>query len=277
MNRFYRRALIGGFAGLIASVPLNLTLSSVSGALAEGVILGAAFTVPIRPPKNAYLDALMLGGAFGIPCWGLSTLLQFLLISGQNPQWDAEGMRAHFPALVGWVCYGALLGVLVLGLSDMATKLFGPELAPAPPAEVRKRRIVILGGGFAGMQTAVELEHELRGDPSVSITLVSETNALLFTPMLAEVAGRSVARDLSGRPRRHSGCSSWVWGSCSRFCWGDCPEAGGKAGGTLETARTAGGRRGAEKRLAAFQQMDPPVSRQNCIFLLPCGRFGSTL
>jgi NADH dehydrogenase len=43
------------------------------------------------------------------------------------------------------------------------------------------------------MRTAVSLEEQLRGDRPVSITLVSETNALLFTPMLAEVAGRSRA------------------------------------------------------------------------------------
>jgi len=51
------------------------------------------------------------------------------------------------------------------------------------------QRIVILGGGFAGMRTAERLEEQLRANPSVSITLVSDTNALLFTPMLAEVAG----------------------------------------------------------------------------------------
>lgn len=204
MNRYYRRALIGGLAGLIASIPLNLTLASVPGAMALGIILGALFTVPVRPVKNAYVDALMFGGSLGIPVWGLSTLLLFPLLSGQSPQWDAEGMRAHFPALVGWVWFGALLAVLVLGLSDLATKRFGPELAPAPPPEVRKRRIVILGGGFAGMQTAVALEHELRGDPSVSITLVNETNALLFTPMLAEVAGSSLEGSHISTPLRTS-------------------------------------------------------------------------
>jgi NADH dehydrogenase len=165
-----------------------------------------AITVAIRPQtqEGAYLDALMFGGALGIPCWGLSTLLVFPLISSEHPQWDSEGMRAHFPALVGWVCFGALLGLLVQGLNDLARKVLGPEPAPAPPAEVQKRRIVILGGGFAGMQTAVALEHELRGDPSVSITLVNETNALLFTPMLAEVAGSSLEGSHISTPLRTS-------------------------------------------------------------------------
>ena len=38
----------------------------------------------------------------------------------------------------------------------------------------------------------MNLEKEFRDDPSVAFTLVSETNALLFTPMLAEVAGSSL-------------------------------------------------------------------------------------
>ena len=204
MNRFYRRAMIGAVAGLVASVPLNLTLGSVAAAAAMGVVLGAVFAAPVRADKENYLDALMFGGSLGIPCWGLTSLLLFPLISGQSPQWDAEGMRAHFPALVGWVCFGGLLAVLVVGLSQLTAKILGPEAAPEPAPEARKRRIVILGGGFAGMQTAVALEHELRGDPSVSITLVSETNALLFTPMLAEVAGSSLEGSHISTPLRTS-------------------------------------------------------------------------
>ena len=43
---------------------------------------------------------------------------------------------------------------------------------------------------------------ELREDPSVSISLVSETNALLFTPMLAEVAGSSLEPSHISTPLR---------------------------------------------------------------------------
>jgi len=64
------------------------------------------------------------------------------------------------------------------------------------------RGIVILGGGFAGMTTAVRLEQELRRDPSVSVTLVSDQNALLFTPMLAEVAGGSLEASHISTPLR---------------------------------------------------------------------------
>ena len=204
MNRHFRRALLGGCAGLLASAPLYLTFESVAAAVALGTILGAVFTVCFSPSKNAYVDALMVGASAGMPCWALFTLLLFPLFSGHSPQWEAEGMRTQFPALVGWVCYGGLLGLLAQGSSDLAARIFGPEPEDASLRDVRKRRIVILGGGFAGMETAVALERELRGDPSVSITLVSETNALLFTPMLAEVAGSSLEGGHISTPLRTS-------------------------------------------------------------------------
>ena len=50
------------------------------------------------------------------------------------------------------------------------------------------KRILILGGGFAGLTVAMELEKKLAQDPSVEITLVNRENFFLFTPMLHEVA-----------------------------------------------------------------------------------------
>jgi NADH dehydrogenase len=47
--------------------------------------------------------------------------------------------------------------------------------------------IVILGGGFAGMATALRLERRLRRDEA-SISLVSRENFTVFTPMLPEVS-----------------------------------------------------------------------------------------
>ncbi len=49
-------------------------------------------------------------------------------------------------------------------------------------------RILILGGGFGGVYTAIELERVFGRDTSVEITLVSRDNFFLFTPMLHEVA-----------------------------------------------------------------------------------------
>jgi NADH dehydrogenase len=49
-------------------------------------------------------------------------------------------------------------------------------------------RILILGGGFGGVYTALRLEKTLPRDGSIEVTLVNRDNFFLFTPMLHEVA-----------------------------------------------------------------------------------------
>jgi NADH dehydrogenase len=65
-----------------------------------------------------------------------------------------------------------------------------------------KKRILILGGGFAGAYTALHLEKQLRGVPDIEIALVAKENFVLFTPMLHEVAGGDVAVTDIVRPLR---------------------------------------------------------------------------
>jgi NADH dehydrogenase len=52
-------------------------------------------------------------------------------------------------------------------------------------------RVLILGGGFAGVYTAMHLERIWRHDPSVEVTLVSRHNYFVMTPLLFE-AGSGV-------------------------------------------------------------------------------------
>jgi NADH dehydrogenase len=56
----------------------------------------------------------------------------------------------------------------------------------------RPTRIVILGGGFGGVYTALELEKLVGRDPGVEIHLVSRENYLVFQPMLPEVISGSI-------------------------------------------------------------------------------------
>ena len=53
-------------------------------------------------------------------------------------------------------------------------------------------RIIILGGGFGGLYTALHLDRTLARDPDVEVTLVNRENFFLFTPMLHEVAASDV-------------------------------------------------------------------------------------
>jgi NADH dehydrogenase len=70
-------------------------------------------------------------------------------------------------------------------------------------------RIVVLGGGFAGLEAIGVLERRFRGRADVDLLLVSDRNYLLFTPLLPQVASSLVEprhiiqpiRDLRGRRR----------------------------------------------------------------------------
>jgi len=204
MNRALRRSLVGTLAGAVASCVLVATLGQPILIVLLGAAIGIGYAVALDPTRGAYVDSLMAGGALGVPLWGLISVIAIPLFSKRMPEWSAEQMRTHFPALVGWVVYGAALGLLTQGLSDLAERIWGPEIEPPSPLPEKKTRIVILGGGFAGMRTAECLEEQFRASASLSITLVSETNALLFTPMLAEVAGSSLEPSHISTPLRSS-------------------------------------------------------------------------
>jgi NADH:ubiquinone reductase (H+-translocating) len=56
----------------------------------------------------------------------------------------------------------------------------------------KRTRILIIGGGFGGVYTAMTLEKLLKNDPAVEIGLISKENYLVFQPMLPEVISGSI-------------------------------------------------------------------------------------
>src|SRR5271168_439552 len=204
MKTILRRCSLGLLSGATASAFVARTLSHGVWNLILGVAVGAVYSASLRPARKEYVDNVMAGASLGFPLWGLISVIAMPLISGQRPEWNAEQMRQHLPALVAWVVFGASLGIITQALNDVAERFLGSEPAPKPSAASLKNRIIILGGGFAGMRTAQCLEQKLRTDFSVSLTLINETNALLFTPMLAEVAGSSLEPSHISTPLRSS-------------------------------------------------------------------------
>jgi len=59
---------------------------------------------------------------------------------------------------------------------------------PLAADKMKKTRVIILGGGFAGLSAAMYLDKTLARRADVEVTLISRENFILFTPMLHEVA-----------------------------------------------------------------------------------------
>jgi len=56
-----------------------------------------------------------------------------------------------------------------------------------------KKKVVILGGGYGGVECTRKLEKYFKNDYDIEIVLISEDNFLLFTPMLPQVAAGMLA------------------------------------------------------------------------------------
>lgn len=199
-----RRAYIGVTAGSLSSVLLVSAFRNVLLAIALAVAVGTLYVLVYRPAPGAYLESLVTGATLGVPLWTCLSVVALPVIAGSGPQWTADAMRILFPQLVGWVLFGSTLGLLAQAGSDAALRWLEPlpvteEVLPKNP-----HRILIVGGGFAGMTAAENLEQVFGADPTVSFTLVSDANAMLFTPMLAEVAGGSLEPSHISAPLRTS-------------------------------------------------------------------------
>jgi len=60
------------------------------------------------------------------------------------------------------------------------------------PNAGRRTRIVVLGGGFAGIYTAMELEKAMDGRDDFEVVLINKENYFVFQPMLPEVISGTI-------------------------------------------------------------------------------------
>jgi NADH dehydrogenase len=138
----------------------------------------ASGDLPLPPPGLAggVVDGMLLG----VLAWAVLTLTALPALG--------QAATALFPTLLVSLCAGGLVGP---GL-QAALRQRSPVRRLSAPARGRQR-VVILGGGFGGVAAAQRFEQLLPWTPGLDVTLVSQDNSLLFTPMLAEVAAGSVA------------------------------------------------------------------------------------
>jgi NADH dehydrogenase len=99
--------------------------------------------------------------------------------------------------LVGDVLRGGLTGATIHGVLSARAGV-GARAKAIPTGSRAVPRVVIVGGGFAGVSAARQLEEHAARGVALDVTLMSQSNYLLFTPMLAEVASSALqARHIS--------------------------------------------------------------------------------
>jgi NADH dehydrogenase len=176
------RAAVGGVAG-VTSLGAGTALD-----LATAALIGATFGLIFRYQPQGYAPTISSGVLYGLVWWIIGPLTVVPAVLGRGPTWSVKDANAALPSLIGHVLFGALTGLCYHALIGLYLRRRPQVAATAAPADSPVTRVVILGGGFGGVSTAQRLEQIFARDPTVDITLVSQSNYLLFTPMLAEVA-----------------------------------------------------------------------------------------
>ncbi len=231
-----REVLFGALAGLLAGVVFALAMQaeqmrvevtglagvSTSGAglvvhLVLATLIGAVVGMQYRHEPGSYAAQITLGVTFGLLGWILGPLTIRPLAEGQIPDWSIAVASAGFPSLMGHMLYGAL----TIGGLYWAVDRWGGGAVLARPSERaadRVQRIVVLGGGFGGMSAAQTLERMTRKRRDLDVTLVSQSNFLLFTPMLAEVAsGALEAQHIAAPIRAACPFTNFIHGDVERI------------------------------------------------------------
>ncbi|MEO6713317.1 MAG: NAD(P)/FAD-dependent oxidoreductase [Mycobacteriales bacterium] len=196
-----RKALSGAVAGLVAGALVSALMQfqgmfgdNGSAAASWAVLLGSATAIGgvigvITDHRSHELAAAVSGGALvGLLGWIVIALTLNPMLHGTPPTWTVAAAATVYRTLIGAVLHGALTGGALHGLWSVRRPRSGSGAAPVAPLT----RVVIVGGGFAGVSAAQRFERLVLRGVSIDVTVISDSNFLLFTPMLAEVASSAL-------------------------------------------------------------------------------------
>ena len=162
--------------------------SSWAVVLGSAAVVGAAIGV-VNDYRPHGLAAAVSGGALvGLLGWLVLALTLDPLLRGTPPTWTVTAAASAYRGLIGAVLHGALTGAALHGLQSV----WWPGSAADRRSGAPLARVVIVGGGFAGVSAARRFERLVLRGAAVDVTVISDANSLLFTPMLAEVASSAL-------------------------------------------------------------------------------------
>jgi NADH dehydrogenase len=170
--------------------------------LAFAALLGAGFGGIFRYQAQGHAATISAGILYGLLWWIAGPLTLGPMLRGGAPTWSISEASIAFPALIVHVLYGTCTGLVFHILAAAYSTLRPWPEVPVQQEVKAMRHVIIVGGGFGGVAAAQRLEEIFARDPSVGITLVSQSNYLLFTPMLAEVASGALEPQHISAPLR---------------------------------------------------------------------------
>lgn len=159
--------------------------------LVTSILAGTIYAQLFARNQESYAEGLMSGIAYGVVVW-VASIIIVPLLRGLAPGWTVEVAVQTLPLLITHIVLSSLLG---LGCAFINRRF------PLPPRIIEEKspaenptRVVVIGGGFAGVEVAQGLEKlfKERQRNDLEITVISKSNHLLFTPMLTEVVSGGV-------------------------------------------------------------------------------------
>ena len=202
---------------VIAGIAIHM-LTAISIGIVVGIFLYKTGILNISKLSNGILYGLFAGSvvfvAFFIPVYQfiLAPEIAFTLKEMDASMTQAQAARQvasnSAMIMIGSVITHLVFGVTLGFISSFLSIRFGSRyrcsihdisfsridsyqkhmelVHGAKP--IKQKGILILGGGFAGIEILRRLQKAFQNDVSIDITLVSKDNFFLFTPMLPEVA-----------------------------------------------------------------------------------------
>ena len=204
-------------ASILAGIAIHI-ITAISIGTVVGIFLYKSGILNISKISNGLLYGLFAGsvvfGLFFIPAhyFVLTPEIANTLTQMDPTMTQAEAIQQIrsniIPIWIGSIIMHLVFGVTLGIVSSLLSIKFGSKYRCAKcdisfsridslqkhgelvhgAKPIQLKRILILGGGFAGVTVLRELQEAFQNDVSVDITLVSKDNFLLFTPMLPEAS-----------------------------------------------------------------------------------------
>ncbi|HET6727019.1 MAG TPA: NAD(P)/FAD-dependent oxidoreductase [Nitrososphaeraceae archaeon] len=194
------------------------TITAISIGVVIGIFLYKTGILNISKLSNGFIYGLFAGSVvlivFFIPVYMLilHPEINRILSSTISESYDEYGTTLYqysFPlVIISYIIMHLVFGIIVGVTSSILSIKFGSRYKCTKcdisfsridsyqkhvelihgEKPIQLTRILILGGGFAGIEVLRQLQKAFQNDIRIDITLVSRDNFFLFTPMLPEIS-----------------------------------------------------------------------------------------